>query len=351
MVSPAAVDRSLRGDRSANPHDPGSGTPAAFGTPMSIRALLSSADGSDRELDLREKPVGRIPDDQLLWIDVSGDDERDLATVRDALGFDEKVLEALRADLRLPDASVLGGVHQLTLLWLDDEGIDEPVPIQVVAGDGWVITRHGRPLDRLDRQREKITDQREIGSLRPLEFVVAILDWHLDGFFDVAEHLDRAVEHLDEEALGTDRDLLGRLVAMRQRIARARRIASLHTDVYAEIARPDFLPHLDDADNLLLSQVTQRLERAIAAIANGREMLIGTFDVYMTRTAQRTNDIVRVLTWTSVILLPAVVLAGIMGMNFKVGIFEQTQLFWVVIGFMVATAVVTLLIARWRGWL
>jgi len=351
MASPAAGDRSLHGDRSSNPRDPGSGTPAAFGTPMSIRALLSSADGSDRELDLREKPVGRIPDDQLLWIDVSGDDERDLATVRDALGFDDTVLEALGADLRLPDASVLGGVHQLTLLWLDDEGIDEPVPIQVVAGDGWVITRHGRPLDRLDRQREKITDQRDIGSLRPLEFVVAILDWHLDGFFDVAEHLERAVEHLDEEALGTDRDLLGRLVAMRQRIARARRIASLHTDVYAEITRPDFLPHLEDADNLLLSQATQRLDRAIAAIANGREMLIGTFDVYMTRTAQRTNDIVRVLTWTSVILLPAVVVAGIMGMNFKVAIFEQTELFWVVIGFMVATAVVTLLIARWRGWL
>ena len=54
-------------------------------------------------------------------------------------------------------------------------------------------------------------------------------------------------------------------------------------------------------------------------------MLIGTFDVHMTRTAQRTNDIVRVLTWTSVILLPAVVLAGIMGMNFKVPLFDQTR--------------------------
>ena len=352
MVSPADGDRSPRGDGSSNPHDPASGTPAAFWTPMSIRSLLSAADGSDREVDLREKPVGRIPDDQLLWIDVSGDEERDLEILRDALGFDETVLEALGADLRLPDASVLGhGVHQLTLLWLDDEGIDEPVPIQVMAGDGWVITRHGRPLDRLDRQREKITDQREIGSLRPVEFVAAILDWHVDGFFEVAEHLERAVDRLDEEALGTDRDLLGRLVAMRQRIARARRIASLHTDVYAEIARPDFLAHFEDADNLLLSQATQRLERAIAAIANGREMLIGTFDVYMTRTAQRTNDIVRVLTWTSVILLPAVVLAGIMGMNFKVEIFEHAQLFWGVIGFMIATAVVTLLIARWRGWL
>jgi hypothetical protein len=234
------------------------GTPVAFARPMSIRALLSASDGSDREVDLSEKPVDRVPDDKLLWIDVSGGDEGDLGILRDALRLDEVVIEALAADLRLPDASVLDGAHQLTLLWLDDEGIDEPVPIQVVAGDGWVITRHEGSLDRLDRQREKITDQREIGSLRPVEFVVAILDWHLDGFFEVAEHLERAVERLDEEALGTDRDLLGRLVAMRQRIARARRIASLHTDVYAEIARPDFLPHLDDADSRLLSRATER---------------------------------------------------------------------------------------------
>ena len=63
-------------------------------------------------------------------------------------------------------------------------------------------------------------------------------------------------------------------------------------------------------------------------------MLIGTFDVHMTRTAQRTNDTMRLLTLASVMLLPSVVLAGVMGMNFKVGLFEDPNLFWVVIGIM-----------------
>ena len=46
----------------------------------------------------------------------------------------------------------------------------------------------------------------------------------------------------------------------------------------------------------------------------------------------------RVLTLASVILLPSVVLAGIMGMNFKVGLFDNPNLFWVVIGLMVVMA-------------
>ena len=318
---------------------------------MSIVTLLSAGDGTDREVDLREHRLDRIGKDELLWVDITGDDEEDRGIIHDALELDGSVVEALGQELRVPEASVLEGGVQLVLLWLDDEGVDDPVPIQVVAGDGWVISRHPEPLERLDRQRQKITDQREIGSLRPVEFVVAILGWHLDGFADVVEHFERAVDRLDEEALSGDGDLLERLVAMRQRIARARRIAELHTDVYAEIARPDFLPALKEADTTLLLQTVQRLERAIGAISSVREMLIGTFDVHMTRTAQRTNDIMRLLTLTSVILLPAVVVAGIMGMNFKVDLFERAELFWIVIGFMVAMGATTLVIARWRGWL
>jgi magnesium transporter len=318
---------------------------------MSIETLLSSSDGSDRAVDLRDKLVDRIGDDELLWIDVTGNEEAEVRILRDALGLEDDVAVALARDLEPPpDARVLNGAAELTIFWLDDDN-DEPTPVQVLAGSGWVITRHPRPLERLDQQRAKITDQREIGLLRPVEFVVAVLGWHLDGFVRAATALEREVDQLDEQALRTDKDLLEGLVAMRRRIARARRIAAAHVHVYAEIARPDFLPELTDADNALLAGLAERLERVTNGIGNVREMLIGTFDVHMTRTAQRTNDIVRVLTWTSVILLPAVVVAGVMGMNFQVPLFDRPELFYVVIGLMVAMAVATLAVARWRHWL
>jgi len=318
---------------------------------MSIEALLSSADGSDRAVDLRDGTVDRIRDDELLWVDVSGDEEEELQIVSDALGLGGDLAEALGGDLgETPDARVLSDGVELTLLWFD-EGDEKPAPMLVLAGSGWVITRHPQALERLDEQREKISDQREIGLLRPVEFVAAILNWHLDAFFRTASAFEREVDRLDTDALASDRDLLDRLVAIRQRIARARRVAAAHSGVYAEIARPDFLPELEDADAALLVQLSERLERATAAIANVREMLIGTFDVYMTRVAQRTNDVMRLLTWVSVLLLPAVVIAGVMGMNFKVGFFDNPGYFFVVIGLMVALAAGTLVVARWRGWL
>ena len=66
---------------------------------------------------------------------------------------------------------------------------------------------------------------------------------------------------------------------------------------------------------------------------------------------QWTNDIMKLLTLATVILLPASVLAGIMGMNFKVGFFDAVWMFWAVIGAMLGIAVLVLSVARSQRWI
>jgi Mg2+ and Co2+ transporter CorA len=51
------------------------------------------------------------------------------------------------------------------------------------------------------------------------------------------------------------------------------------------------------------------------------------------------------------VFLPAVVLAGVMGMNFPLPFFENSDHFFLVLGAMAALAVSMLLAARWRGWI
>ena len=96
--------------------------------------------------------------------------------------------------------------------------------------------------------------------------------------------------------------------------------------------------------------LTERLERAIDAVENLRDSLLATFDIHMGRAAQDSNDTMKVLTLTSAVLLPAVVLAGIMGMNFKLPFFDNADNFWLVIGAMVAFGVSLLVLAKWQRW-
>ncbi|HYI66236.1 MAG TPA: CorA family divalent cation transporter [Candidatus Limnocylindrales bacterium] len=318
---------------------------------MSIEAVLFRGDGSDESIELEGRDEARISKDELLWIDASSLDAAELAIIRRALGLTDRAVAALKARPTAPDATVLDGALEVVVRVLADGAAGDPTTIQVMVGDEWIITHHARPVPFLEERRETIRDDRPVGRLTPVQFLVSVLDWHVDSFFRAAEELETEVDELDDAALGSDRDILARLVDMRGRIAAVRRVMSPHRETFAELARPVFLPDLDPTERDALAGVATRLERAGEAINNTREMLIGTFDVHMTRTAQRTNDIMRVLTLASVVLLPSVVVAGIMGMNFKVPLFENPNLFWVVIGAMLAMAVGTLGIARWRGWL
>jgi magnesium transporter len=63
------------------------------------------------------------------------------------------------------------------------------------------------------------------------------------------------------------------------------------------------------------------------------------------------NDVLRVLTAFSVILLPLTLISGIWGMNVHVPGEQSVEAFWVIIGLMVVVVVAMILFFRRRGWL
>ena len=99
--------------------------------------------------------------------------------------------EALRAPLTSPDARVLEGAVEIVVLSLSDGNKLEPVPLQILMGREWILTRHDAPLPYLARRRERLRDERQIGLLKPVEFLVSVLDWHVDSFFATADELER----------------------------------------------------------------------------------------------------------------------------------------------------------------
>ena len=317
-----------------------------------MRTLLSRSDGSSVTADLTTWRPRKMRGGELLWIDVESPTDDERALVASALSFDAATIEALSNGPATPDGHVLEVGMLVTVQTLREDVTQPPIVLHILIGREWAVTWHSEPIAFIDEHYERIQDRREVGRLTPALLLVAMLDWHLDTFYSAADQLELEVDELDEVALrGDDHNILGRLVDMRRRIARVRRLLTLHRDMYSEVGRPDFIAEIEPRDAEALATLVHRLERASDAVANAREMLIGTFDVHMTRTAQRTNDIMRLLTWVSITLLPAAVLAGVMGMNFQVGFFQNSHVFWIVVAAMIVFAITTLGVARRHDWL
>ena len=110
-------------------------------------------------------------------------------------------------------------------------------------------------------------------------------------------------------------DVLGEIVRVRRRISLVRRTLAPHRAALAGLARPEL--GADDDLGAPWPGLVDRIEHASQSIEALRTALLGTYDIHMGRDAQRANDVMKLLTLLSAVLLPAVVLAGIMGMNFQ----------------------------------
>lgn len=318
---------------------------------MTTRAILYDAKADDRVIDLDRDDI-RVSDDRLLWIDLDDRTPDDLRLAAAAVGLEPEGLDRLSQDdrrariLRLPDRVVL-------TLGAVDPGDDEVTrrELDIVVGANHVITVHDGELAAVEEYRRDIHHEGDLGKLDSASFAAGLIDAIFAAFFRQIEAIERDIDALDElaiKAAGSHR-YLEAVVVLRRRIARLRRVLAPNREALAPLERPDFELRSDLGP--AWPGTIQRLERAIDGVENARELLVGSFDLYLGRASQRTNDVMKVLTLISAIALPAIVLAGVMGMNFKLPFFEDPGNFWLAVGAMVAFAAAILGVARARDWI
>jgi magnesium transporter len=227
----------------------------------------------------------------------------------------------------------------------------EPQAIDLVAGRNWVVTIHDGPVNALDRFDHLTSGNTHLGRLDAAGFLAGIVDEVIAGYLGLAEAIERDIDRLDELALRQHprEDILTEIVRLRRRIASVRRTLTPHRVAFAALARPEMELHEELGHPW--PGLTERLDRAIDAIESLRDLLLGTHDIYMGRSAQHANEIMKRLTLLSAVLLPAVVLAGIMGMNYPMAFFQDTTNFWLVVGAMLVFGLALLAVSRWRRWL
>jgi len=319
---------------------------------VGIHALLYDAKREDSDVELTRSVVTGLRDDQLLWVDVEQPGRGDLDLLGEAFGFPSPIMSALAKPgdeerlVRSPEAILL------TVVSVDERDEQHaPLAVDIVATRNAVVTVHPRPVPALGEFESHVSDEAALGQLDAGSFMGGLVDTMLGAFRREVEEIEEQVDRLDEVALrGNDpAHFLERVVALRRRAAMLRRILVPQRETFGPLTRPDFDLHED------LGQpwpgLVEQLEKAITGVERARELLVGSSDIYLGRLAQRSGDVMKALTILSAVLLPAVVLAGVMGMNFKLAFFEDPSRFWIVVAAMLGLAALVLGVARFRKWI
>ena len=303
------------------------------------------------DIDDRPRRLGR---GKLLWVDVDRDSEEEATRVAEAFGLDGGTEKCL-ADSN--DRAVFRDhgryIHVTTYAPNeDDEG--ELIALECVVGENWVITAHDEPIPVLEEFSSRVSGSGDTGSLDGPAFLAALLEWVLGAYSAAFERIEQRLEEFDIEAMRGDAegsDDIERLIEMRKEVGKLRRALAAHRTALVSLTHPELEALGDHASSERYQSLLRRFEATVQEARDAREAIVGSFDVLIARGGHRTNEIMKVLTLASVILLPGALIAGVMGMNFKVGLFDEPMLFWAVVAVIAMIAPVTIGLAKLWRWI
>ena len=317
-------------------------------------ALLFDRDRVDEVEDwaTRVDGLGRR---SILWIDLDNPDHDQIREVVESLELSRESDERLRSDDDGPFFGDCEAYLHVTACVPVRNGRSEIVAVDCLVAEHWVVTAHEAEVEVFDDFRQKAAGSGETGLLDGPAFLADLLEWVLQAYLWAFEDVELALEEFDTRAMGPELEdpeaELRQLVAHRQEIGRLRRALVSHREMFLALTRPELDAITSSEHAERFRSLRQRLEEVVQVARDSRDSVVGSFDVLIARAGQRTNETMKVLTLGALLFLPGALIAGVMGMNFRVGLFETGWYFWVVCCVIVGLALVTLVLARVRRWI
>ena len=304
--------------------------------------------------------VPGLTDSQMLWIDLEDPSEDEERMARETLGLEDgSFLKSGdpegRARLKQHD-----GYLRVIAVGVSDaerQPEREAVVVDCFVGAGWVLTVHSAGIAALDDFREIAEGQGEIGILDAPSFLSAALEWVVTSYLRAFDEIDESLEELDVKTLkAASRDPeqhITTLVEARRRLGHLRRALAPHRELFAALSHSEFDPISSEQSAERFAQLGAKVDLALSSARDTKDGIASSFDVLIVRTEHRTNEIIKVLTIASILLLPGTLIAGLAGMNvnFDAHAFVTSAIFWSVLVVIVVIAIATLGLARRREWI
>jgi magnesium transporter len=317
-----------------------------------MSAIVFDRDKVDQLEAISDRPR-RLRGSMLLWIDLHEGSEHDADQIADALELDDQTRACLADPNERACFEDRGRYLHITTYAPREDDAGELHAVECIVGENWVVTAHDRPIPVLADFASRVSGSGDTGSLDGPSFLAALLEWVLGSYSAAFERIEQRLEEFDVHAMrgeGADKDIEV-LIDMRREVGKLRRALAAHRSALVALTHPELEALGDKGSGERFQSLYTRYESVLQEARDAREAIVGSFDVLIARGGHHTNQIMKVLTLASVILLPGALLAGVMGMNFKVGLFSHTALFWVVVGIIIAFAPLTIGFAKLRDWI
>jgi magnesium transporter len=227
--------------------------------------------------------------------------------------------------------------------------------VDIFIGAGYLVTVHDGnlwPITKLfeDCKTEEQTRQRHMG-LGSSRLLHDVIDRLVDYCFPIFYKVDANIREIEEDIFTEEMSrVVQEISSVRRDIIALQRIVKPQISIVANLEHKD-RPFIREELEVYFGDVLDHLYKAWDMLEDHRDVIEGLSDTSNTLTSYRINEVIKILTIISVIMLPLTLLSGIYGMNVLLPLADRPYAFPLILSLMVVVAGGMLLYFKKRHWM
>ena len=305
-----------------------------------------------------EPRVHELQANGLTWVHVDEPTSLEAAELAGRFGFHELDIEDVLSKRQRPK---IDDYPEYLFVVLHFPFYDKTVQrlnaaeLDVFIGPGFLITLPNVELLPVTYLFNRVSDDEalrgDLFSKGPGYLLYHVLDDLFDYCFPILDKIGHKLDRIEDEMFEERAEEIVRDISnVKQEIIAYRKIIKPERATLRVLERytQRFLPEELD---IYFDDIVDSAERIWDLLDNYKEVIEGLESTNESVISHRQNDVLRVLTIISVVMLPLTLIAGVFGMNVEFPGAGGHAAFWVIVGAMIATVAAMVAFFRWRRWL
>jgi len=291
-----------------------------------------------------------------VWLDLVEPVEHEAALLHEVFRFHPLAIEDALQDYGHPkldtyDDHLFLVLHAIDLAKVDLNATTEiaTIELDIFFGERLLVTHHPQGLRTTDALHAELRQAPRARTWSSTRLLHRLIDRLVDNYIPSIEGLGEAIGALEDEVLHrASPEHLDRILTAKKAVLRLRRVIAHQRSILESLSRGTRA--LIAAEELAFYRdVHDHFVYVADQIESYRESVQSVMDAYHSVAANRMNEIMKVLTQISTVMLPLTFIAGVYGMNFD----NMPELHWPLgypfaVGLMAATALGMVLYFRSR---
>lgn len=295
----------------------------------------------------------------LRWVNVTKPEKSELAYLAKEFKFHPLDLEDCASPAQRPKVDEYPHYLFLVLIFpLYDRKTGELVPAEVdfFISDKYIVTVHRSELfpfmEFFEQCRKDLALQKRVMASSD-QLLYEILDRLLMHAFPMLDHIAVDISRLQKEIFaGKEQQFVREILATRRNIVAFRRIMAAHKSIIRRVKNKGAKFFKGKGLTFYFDNLVEHTKDIWDALENQKDSIDALKDTNEALISFQLNNIMKLLTIISVVLLPASLVANIFSTNAEYApIIGQSGDFWMLVGLMTIVGIAMLAFFRKKKWL